>query len=109
MLARLDPKVLRPKARQAAILLRAMANERRLMILCELADGERTATELARAAGLQQSAASQHLAKLRADGLVRTRRNSQTIHYRLASREVMAVIDTLMKLYCPPTSRNRRK
>ena len=75
-------------AAAAARLLKLVANERRLLILCRLASaGEASVGELARIVGLSQSALSQHLAKLRRDSLVRTRRDAQTIYYSLASRE----------------------
>ncbi|WP_029008490.1 ArsR/SmtB family transcription factor [Azospirillum halopraeferens] len=87
---------------KAARLLRAMGNERRLMILCQLEAGEKTVGELAALVGLSQSALSQHLARLRADGLVATRRTARTIHYSLASTDVEALIGVLSGLYCVP-------
>lgn len=101
-LADLDQEGFEAHAAAAARLLRAMANERRLMILCRLGEGEQSVGALARLSGLSQSALSQHLAQLRADGLVATRRQSQTIYYRLDSPEVVAVIRTLAEHFCPP-------
>lgn len=93
-------------ATRAARLLKALANDRRLLILCSLIEGEKTVGELEAKVGLGQSALSQHLARLRHDGLVETRRAAQHIHYRLASTEVLALIETLAALYCPtPASR----
>lgn len=89
------------KASRAAELLKMMGNERRLMILCQLVNGEKSVGELEGLIGLKQSALSQHLAKLRAERLVATRRVSQTVYYRLASGEVSALINTLYGLYCP--------
>ncbi|NVJ92738.1 MAG: helix-turn-helix transcriptional regulator [Methylocystaceae bacterium] len=89
------------KAMAAAELLKMMGNERRLMILCQLGNGEKSVGELERLVGLKQSALSQHLGKLRAERLVTTRRDSQTIYYSLASQEVTALIETLYGLYCP--------
>jgi DNA-binding transcriptional ArsR family regulator len=86
---------------RAATVLKALGNDRRLLILCALADGERTVGDLEARVGLGQSALSQHLARLRRDGLVTTRRAAQHIHYRLAGEEVMAIIETLARLYCP--------
>ncbi len=86
--------------RSAARLLKALANERRLSILCLLARGEMCVGALVDTVGLSQSALSQHLAKLRAEGLVRTRREGHTIHYALASAEAAAVIEVLAVLYC---------
>ena len=72
---------LQSNARQASILLKAMSNEHRLLILCQLVGGEKSVGELVRLVGLSQSALSQHLARLRRDNLVRTRREAQTIFY----------------------------
>ncbi|WP_028879511.1 ArsR/SmtB family transcription factor [Terasakiella pusilla] len=88
-------------ASRAAELLKMMGNEKRLMILCQLVNGEKSVGELEGLIGLKQSALSQHLAKLRAQRLVATRRVSQTVYYRLASDEVSALINTLYGLYCP--------
>jgi DNA-binding transcriptional ArsR family regulator len=85
----------------ASGLLKMMGNERRLMILCQLGRGEKSVGELEGLIGLKQSALSQHLAKLRAQKLVKTRRESQTIFYSLASNEVEQIIATLYGLYCP--------
>jgi len=81
-------------------LLKAVANRRRLTILCELSRGERSVSELGEAVGLSQSALSQHLARLRADRIVATRRESQTIFYSLESEGVRKLIDLLYQLYC---------
>jgi DNA-binding transcriptional ArsR family regulator len=100
---------LRGKASEVARLLELMANERRLMILCELGSGERSVGELMSVIDLSQSALSQHLAKLRAEGLVATRRVSQTIYYHLASARAAAIIETLTRLYCPTRSPRDRQ
>ena len=89
------------KANEAAELLKMMGNEKRLMILCQLGSGEKSVGELEGLIGLKQSALSQHLAKLRAERLVSTRRVSQTVFYALASDEVTTLINTLYGLYCP--------
>ena len=81
-------------------LLKAVANRRRLTILCELSRGERSVSELGEAIGLSQSALSQHLARLRADRIVATRRESQTIFYSLESEGVRKLIDLLYQLHC---------
>jgi DNA-binding transcriptional ArsR family regulator len=91
---------LQENARRASSLLKAMSNEHRLMILCQLLHGEKSVGELERLIGLSQSALSQHLARLRRDDLVQTRRQAQTIYYSLAGHEASAVIDTLYGLYC---------
>ena len=93
---------LQQKAGAAETLLKAMASRPRLMIPCELLKGERTVTALQQAIGLSMSAMSQHLARLRADDLVSTRRESQTIHYSLASLPAKTLIATLYDLYCAP-------
>lgn len=86
-------------AAEAAKLMKALANERRLLILCQIADGERSVGSLN--VGLSQSALSQHLALLREEGLVRTRREAQTIYYSIANPAVLKVIKTLSDIYCP--------
>jgi DNA-binding transcriptional ArsR family regulator len=93
---------LEEKAEEASRLLTAMANAKRLMVLCNLLAGEKSVGELAEIVGLSSAALSQHLGKMRALGLVGTRRDGQTIHYRLASREVREVLQTLYQLYCAP-------
>ena len=87
-------------ARRASTLLKAMSNEHRLMILCQLINGEKCVGELEKIVGLSQSALSQHLARLRRDNLVTTRRSAQTIYYSLAGPEARSVIETLYHLYC---------
>ena len=98
----MTPADLERNARQASALLKAMANERRLLILCYLAEGERSVSELEQLISLSQSALSQHLARLRRDGLVTTRRSAQTIYYALAGHEAGAIMETLHALYCEP-------
>jgi ArsR family transcriptional regulator, virulence genes transcriptional regulator len=95
------PSELAAKAEEAAELLNALANKKRLMIVCHLLEGEMSVNVLAEAVGLSQSALSQHLAKLRALGLVATRREAQTIYYRAASQSLGAVIETLHGIYYP--------
>lgn len=95
------PSELAAKADEAALFLSALANKKRLLIVCHLLEGEMSVNVLAEAVGLSQSALSQHLAKLRALGLVATRREAQTIYYRAASNSVGAVIDTLHNIYFP--------
>ncbi|MEE9602482.1 MAG: metalloregulator ArsR/SmtB family transcription factor [Thermoguttaceae bacterium] len=88
------------KAGQATRLLKSLANDRRLLILCHLTENEKSVGELERLVDLSQSALSQHLARLRRDNLVQTRREAQTIYYSIASPEADAVLQTLYKLYC---------
>ena len=89
-----------PKAEKAEAFLKALANKHRLMILCELHQGERSVGTLMNAVGLSQSALSQHLAKLREDGLVVTRRDAQTIYYALANEDASRVMAVLYELFC---------
>lgn len=87
-------------AARAVKLLKALANERRLFILCHLLDQELSVGEMNRFLGLSQSALSQHLAILRNDGLVSTRKEAQTVYYSLKSEEVREMIALLHRLYC---------
>ena len=87
-------------ASRASALLKAMSNQHRLMILCQLAPGEKCVSELEEIIDLSQSALSQHLARLRRDKLVQTRRQAQTIFYSLSGEEATSVIEVLYDLYC---------
>jgi DNA-binding transcriptional ArsR family regulator len=94
--------------------LKALANRYRLLILCELYQGELSVTALQQRIGLSQSALSQHLARLREDSLVSTRRHSQTIYYSLANQDVIKTISLLHELFCAPacaggSAKRRRK
>lgn len=92
-------QAVRTNARTAARLLKALSNHNRLLIVCELVDQECNVGELVRRVGLSQSALSQHLARLRRDSLVRTRRDAQTIYYTLASPELRTLVSTLERLF----------
>lgn len=97
-----DLATLQDKAGEASRLLRLLANENRLMLLCHLAgSGETPVGALADAIGLSQPALSQHLALLRAEGLVAPRRQAQTVFYRLADAKAARVLSLLRDLYCP--------
>ena len=101
--ASLDP--LAAKAGEAARLLRNLSNGHRLLILCHLsAQTELSVGALVEKIGLSQSALSQHLARLRADGLVAYRRDAQSLHYRIADPDVVRVLATLRDIYCPELS-----
>jgi DNA-binding transcriptional ArsR family regulator len=94
-------KKLAKQAGDAAQLLKLLGNEKRLLILCFLSvRGEMTVGELVEVVKLSQSALSQHLARLRADGLVAFRRTSQTLHYRIADRRALQVLGVLKEIYC---------
>lgn len=91
---------LAPKAAEAESFLKALANRHRLMVLCQLHGGELSVTKLQEAIGLSQSSLSQHLARLREDLLVKTRRESQTIYYSLANENVSRIIGLLYEMFC---------
>jgi DNA-binding transcriptional ArsR family regulator len=91
-------------AEQAARLLTTLANGKRLLALCHMLEGEKSVGQLAGLVGLAPSSLSQHLARMRDLRLVETRRDGQTIFYRLASAEVTAILRTLHGLYCMPAA-----
>ncbi len=93
-------EIMEGKAEQAARLLAALGQSKRLMALCRLMDTEMSVGALAEAVGLGQSALSQHLARLRDLGIVATRRDGQTIYYRLASPDARRLISVLYDIYC---------
>lgn len=97
---RISFEEMQENAANATVLLKSMANETRLLILCQLAHGERSVSELLDIIPLGQSALSQHLAILRRERLVTTRREGQSVYYALSSTEVRAIIDTLYRLFC---------
>ncbi|MBK5264461.1 MAG: helix-turn-helix transcriptional regulator [Alphaproteobacteria bacterium] len=100
-LAKFNLALFEANASRAAALLRLLGNERRLMILCQLADGELSVGQIQPRVGISQSALSQHLALLREEGIVATRREAQTIYYHIADPSVLRVIATLAELFCP--------
>lgn len=91
---------LQKSAGKAANLMRSLASEKRLMLLCQLVDGEKSVSALCDALGIAQTNASQQLAVLRREGLVMTRRDGQTIFYALAGKEGRRIIEVLYELYC---------
>jgi ArsR family transcriptional regulator, virulence genes transcriptional regulator len=107
-----DLQLLTRQAAAAARMLKLIGNERRLLILCFLAaNGEMRAGDLMSVADLSQSALSQHLAKMRADGLVAFRRESQTLHYRISDPRAAQILNALKDIYCgdlPPKPKRRR-
>lgn len=100
-----DLNQLQASAAEASRFLRALANEKRLLTLCQLVGSEQSVGALAETVGLSQSALSQHLTRLREDGLVATRRDSQTIYYRLADPRIEAMIGLLYDQFCKPSRR----
>ena len=93
---------LEAKADEVAATLAAMANPKRLLVLCTLLAGEKSVGDLAEIVRLSPAALSQHLGKMRALRLVATRRDGQTIFYSLASQKVRALLETLYQIYCTP-------
>jgi ArsR family transcriptional regulator, virulence genes transcriptional regulator len=101
MQSELAIEILEERAAEVAAVLRMLANEKRLLILCHLAKrGEISVTPLAELVGLSQSALSQHLARLREDGLVATRRESQILYYRIEEPRVGRLLESLYEIYC---------
>lgn len=92
-------------AATAASLLKVLSNQDRLLILCNLAEGEKNVTELQEILGLRQPTLSQQLSRLRYEGLVEFRRDGKSVHYRLASEEAARMIEVLYEIYCAPVSR----
>jgi DNA-binding transcriptional ArsR family regulator len=109
MKKKLDIDTMRRNAGRASALLGAMANEKRLLILCQLFESECSVGELANALEVRPSTVSQHLALLRKDGFVISRRDAQNLYYSLAGDDARAVLKTLHSLFCQPqSSANRR-
>lgn len=97
----LDPGEMKKNARQAVNLLKGLANESRLMVMCVLCEGELAVSDLNARIELSQSALSQHLAVLREQGLVQTRREGQTIYYSLTDSPALKLIQSLHDEFCP--------
>jgi DNA-binding transcriptional ArsR family regulator len=93
---------LKDSAEKASDFLKSLGNPQRLRILCLIMEKERPVGELAGEVGLTQSAVSQHLARMRQEGIVRSRREAQTIYYQLADRNVARMIKLLESMFCPP-------
>ena len=107
---KIDIEVMEAAADQASELLKALSNRHRLLIVCQLIDGERSVGDLAGFLGLRDSTVSQHLALLRKDGLVSARRDAQTIYYSIASDPARAILTALFRVYCAPShSKTSRK
>ena len=97
-----DLALLRSTASHACSLLKTMANEDRLLILCQLTEGERNVGEIEALTAIQQPTLSQQLTKLRDEGLVNTRRDGKFIYYSLASNEAIQIMQLLYQLFCRP-------
>jgi DNA-binding transcriptional ArsR family regulator len=96
-----EPEVMEEHAGQAVELLKSMANQSRLMILCQLSQGELSVSDINKTIPISQSALSQHLAALRKSDLVATRKVAQTIYYRLNGDATIKIIEVLQSIYCP--------
>ncbi len=104
----MNAEIMERAADQASELLKALANRHRLLLICQLIDGERSVGELAEFLNLRDSTVSQHLALLRKDGLVSARREAQTIFYSIASEPARKVLKTLFQAFCAPKSARTR-
>ena len=96
----IDPRRMAAAASKASELMKTLGHKDRLMVLCHLTSGEKSVGELARLLEIPQSPLSQHLARMRKENLVSTRREAQTIYYSIASREAAAMITVMHGLYC---------
>ncbi len=105
---KINSEMMERAADQASDLLKALSNRHRLLIICQLIDGERSVGELAELLGLRDSTVSQHLALLRKDGLVSARRDAQTIYYSIASEPARDILKTLYQAFCVSKSRAGR-
>ena len=99
---KIDSVAMESAADQASDLLKALSNRHRLLIICQLIDGERSVGDLAAFLGLRDSTVSQHLALLRKDSLVSARRDAQTIYYSIESDPARELLKTLYQVYCSP-------
>ena len=100
----LDLQTLTDRAKAAGIVLKALSHENRFLLLCLLANRERSVGELCNRLELRQTAVSQQLARLRLDGMVKTRRDGKTIYYSIADEDVRRVVSVLYDVYCRGTS-----
>ncbi len=107
--AEMDPELMQGNAARASELMKLLGHPHRLMILCELNQGECSVGQLSERIGINQSPLSQHLARMRHEGVVEARRNAQTVYYSLKGKEVSAVISLLYELYCQPAQQEAAK
>jgi DNA-binding transcriptional ArsR family regulator len=106
---KIDSDMMEAAADRASELLKALSNRHRLLIICQLIDGERSVGELAEFLDLRDSTVSQHLALLRKDGLVTARRDAQTIYYAIASDPAREILKTLYQVFCAPSKTAKPK
>ena len=105
----IDLDAMRAGAQQACALMKVLANPERLLLLCELAEGERNVGELEQALGIVQPTLSQQLAVLRTEGLVSTRRDGKSIYYQIASTQALALMQVLYTQFCTPSKPKRNR
>lgn len=98
--ARIDPRRMAAAAQNASDLMKTLGHKDRLMVLCHLSSGEKSVGELARLLEIPQSPLSQHLARMRKENLVQTRREAQTIYYSIASDEAERFVCLMHEIYC---------
>lgn len=98
----IDPQRMAVAAGKASELMKTLGHKDRLMVLCHLSSGEKSVGELAQLLDIPQSPLSQHLARMRKEQLVRTRRDAQTIYYSIASEEAARIVGVMHELYCSP-------
>ncbi|PKQ13931.1 MAG: transcriptional regulator [Alphaproteobacteria bacterium HGW-Alphaproteobacteria-1] len=103
-----DMAQMQDSAQKAADFLRALSHEGRLMMLCHLVPGERSVGELEELLGARQAAVSQQLARLRHEGLVRTRRDGKTVYYSLADPRALRLLELLYEMFCAPDGQGRK-
>ena len=102
----LDRELMRSRAREAAKLVRALSNEDRLLLLCQLTRGEQSVSELETQLGIAQPTLSQQLGVLRTEGMVATRREGKRIFYSVSNPNILAVLSTLCGIYCHQEQEN---
>ena len=103
-----DKAAMRDAAEEACALMKVLSNPDRMLLLCELSEGERNVGELQEAVGIQQPTLSQQLAVLRDEDLVETRRDGKNIYYRIASPQALAVLHVLYAQFCAPSGKTKR-
>ena len=96
----MDIAKLQEKASSASGLLKVLASESRLLILCQLIEGEKSVNQLEELVGMRQSALSQHLARMREENIVGFRRSAQTLYYRVTDPRILKILATLKSIYC---------
>lgn len=97
-----DPKVMRKKAEDVSDFLKLLSNPTRLLVLCNLATGERCVSDLEKVVDISQSALSQHLAKMREEGIVEAKKEGQQVYYSIADRNVTEILQVLYGIFCAP-------